>query len=99
MKTKKTNRANSAKETEKRVNNRAAAAAEKPAEAIPMIEAVDVETVDTQATAASALPVAKETVKSEKVSSKEVLKAAGSQGGETRRKCDHPTHSRTRRRW
>lgn len=73
MATKKT-RANSAKaETAKRANNRRAAAAEKPAEAIPMVEAVDVESVH-----ASALPVAKETEKSGKVSSKDVLKAAGS---------------------
>lgn len=70
MKTNKT-RANSAKETAKKVNNRRAAA-----ESIPVIEAVDVETIETQ-TDATALPVAKET-KSEKVTSKEVLKAAGS---------------------
>lgn len=73
MKTKKTTRANSAKETAKRVNNRRAAA--KTAEAIPVIEAVDVETVETQ-TNAAALPVAKET-ENGKVSSKDVLKAAG----------------------
>lgn len=71
MATKK-NRANSAKETTKRVNNRrAAAAAEKPA------AVVDVETVDVRTTAA-ALPVAKETENGKgKVSSKDVLKAAG----------------------
>lgn len=76
MATKK-NRANSAKETAKRANNRraaAAAAAEKPAaaaaETITVAEAVEVESVP------AALPVAKET-KSEKVTSKEVLKAAG----------------------
>lgn len=78
MKTNKTNRANSAKtETAKRVNNRRAAAAEKAAEAIPVVEAVDVETVDTQATAAAALPVAANTDNG-KVSSKDILKAAGS---------------------
>lgn len=76
------NRAKSAqKETTKRVNNRraaaAAAAAEKPAETITTVEAVEVETVETQATAADALPVAKEMAHG-KVSSKEVLKAAGS---------------------
>lgn len=69
MKTQKTTRANSAKETEKRVNNRRAAAKETAA------EVVNVETVETVENAA-ALPVAKET-KSEKVTSKEVLKAAG----------------------
>ena len=69
MKTTKT-RANSAKETAKKVNNRRAAA-EKAAEAIPVIEAVETKTTD-------ALPVAKETEKNGKVSSKEVLKAAGS---------------------
>lgn len=75
MKTKKTTRANSAKETAKRANNRRAAA--KTAEAIPVIEAVDVETVETQKTAA-AMPVAKETENGKgKVSSKDVLKAAG----------------------
>lgn len=69
MKTTKT-RANSAKETAKRVNNRrAAAAAEKPAE----VGAVEVDSVP------AALPVVKETAaKAEKVTSKEVLKAAGS---------------------
>lgn len=67
MATKKT-RANSAKkETAKR--NAAA-------EAIPVVEAVEVETVETQATAA-ALPVAANTDNG-KVSSKDVLKAAGS---------------------
>lgn len=71
MATKK-NRANSAKKTAKRVNNRRAAAAEKPAETITTVEAVEVESVP------AALPVAKETEKSGKVSSKDVLKAAGS---------------------
>lgn len=77
MKTNKTNRANSAKETAKRVNNRRAAA-EKPAaaETITKVEAVEVEAVEVESVPA-ALPVAKET-KSEKVTSKEVLKAAGS---------------------
>ena len=71
MATKK-NRANSAKETAKKVNNRrAAAAAEKPAEAIPMAETVDVESGP-----AAALPVAANTDNG-KVSSKDVLKAAG----------------------
>ena len=71
MTTKKANRANSAKETEKRVNNHRAAAAEKAVE----VEAVEVESVTA---AAVSLPVVKETEKSEKVTSKEVLKAAGS---------------------
>lgn len=72
MATKK-NRANSAKETVKRVNNRRAAAAAKETavESIPVVEAVEVEST------AAALPVATET-ESGKVSSKEVLKAAGS---------------------
>ena len=69
MKTNK-NRATRAKETAKKVNNRrAAAAAEKPAEAVQVADTVDVESVP------ASLPVAKET-KSEKVTSKEVLKAA-----------------------
>ena len=78
MKTNKT-RSNSAKETAKRVNNRrAAAAAEKPAETITTVEAVEVEAVETQTTAA-ALPVAANTGSDNgKVSSKDVLKAAGS---------------------
>lgn len=70
MKTTKT-RANSAKETAKKVNNRRAAAAKETAVAV-----VDVEAVDTQTTAA-ALPVAANTDNG-KVSSKDVLKAAGS---------------------
>ena len=70
----KTTRANSAKETAKRANNRraAAAAAEKPAETITTVEAVNVESV-----ASDALPVAANTDNG-KVSSKDVLKAAGS---------------------
>ena len=68
------NRANSAKETAKRVNNRPAAA-EKPAEMITTVEAVEVESMDNQ-TAAAALPVAANTDNG-KVSSKDVLKAAG----------------------
>lgn len=71
MKTKKTTRANSAKETAKKVNNRRAAAEK-------AVAVVDVETIETQTTAAAALPVAKETEKSGKVTSKDVLKAAGS---------------------
>lgn len=70
--TKKATRANSAKETAKRVNNRRAAA---------VIEDVAaVETIETQeATAAAVVPIATETeTESGKVSSKEVLKAAGS---------------------
>ena len=71
MKTKKATRANSAKETEKRVNNRRAAAA---VEAVPVVEAVEVDGVH-----ASALPVAANTDNGNgKVSSKDVLKAAGS---------------------
>ena len=71
--TKRNNRAISAQNrTAKRVNNRrAAAAAEKPVE----VEAVEVESVPA---AAVALPAVKETEKIEKVTSKEVLKAAGS---------------------
>lgn len=69
------NRANSAKETTKRANNRRAAAA-KTAEAIPVIEAVEVEAVETQ-TNAAAITVAANTDNG-KVSSKDVLKAAGS---------------------
>lgn len=66
----KTQRAKSAKaETTKRVNNRRAA--EKPAETIPVVEAVEVESVP------AALPVATDNTQG-KVSSKEVLKAAGS---------------------
>ena len=59
------NRANRAKESEKNVNNRRAAAAEKP------VEAVEVESVP-----AAALPVAANTDNG-KVTSKDVLKAAG----------------------
>ena len=69
----KTNRANSAKETAKRVNNSRAAAAEKAVETITTVEAVEVESVP-----AAALPAVKETGKSGKVTSKDVLKAAGS---------------------
>lgn len=72
--TRKNNRENRAKETEKRVNNhRAAAAAEKPVE----VEVVEVEAVEVESVTA-AVPTVKETEKSEKVTSKEVLKAAGS---------------------
>lgn len=70
MKTKKATRANRAKESAKRVNNRPAAA-EKAAETITAVEAVEVESVP------AALPVAKETEKIGKVTSKDVLKAAG----------------------
>ena len=71
MKTTKT-RANSAKETAKKVNNRRAAAKE------TAVAVVDVEAVDTQTTAA-ALPVAANTDNGKgKVTSKDVLKAAGS---------------------
>ena len=67
------NRAKSAQtETVKRVNNRRAAAAEKEtAVDVVEVEAVEVESVP------AALPVAKETEKSGKVTSKDVLKAAG----------------------
>ena len=72
--TKKATRATRAKKVSaNQVNN----AATRTAEAIPVIEAVDVETVATQATAAAALPVAANTDNG-KVSSKDVLKAAGS---------------------
>lgn len=70
MATKK-NSANSAKETAKKVNNRRAAAVEKPAEAVE-VEAVEVESVP------ASVPAVKETEKISKVSSKDVLKAAGS---------------------
>lgn len=68
------NRAKSAqKEATKKVNNRRAAAAEKPAEAITVVDAVEVESVP------SAMPVAENTDNGNgKVSSKDVLKAAGS---------------------
>lgn len=66
----KTNRAKSAKETAKRANNRRAAK-ETAVEAVPAVEAVQVESVP------AALPVAANTGNG-KVSSKDVLKAAGS---------------------
>ena len=69
MATKKTTRANSAKV--KSVKNNAA----KQVKTVEAVEAVDVETVEDQ-TAAAALPVAENTDNG-KVSSKEVLKAAG----------------------
>lgn len=72
MKTNKT-RANSAKANEAKAEKRNAANEAKTVEAV---KAVDVETVETQK-AAAALPVAKETERSGKVSSKDVLKAAG----------------------
>lgn len=71
MATKNATRAKSAKETAKRVNNRRAAA---------VIEDVKVETIETQEATAAAvvsLPITTET-ESEKVTSKEVLRAAGS---------------------
>lgn len=68
MKTKNANRENRAKENENRVNNHRAAAAEKPVE----VEVVEVESVP------AVVPAVKETEKIEKVTSKEVLKAAGS---------------------
>ena len=72
------NRAQSAKETTKRVNNRRRAAAD---EAIPVVEAVEVEAVEVEAveveSVPAALPVAANTYKG-KVSSKDVIKAAGS---------------------
>lgn len=74
MKTKKTTRANSAKETAKRVNNHAAAAAAKTTESKTVVDAVEVESIP----AAAALPVAANTgTDSGKVTSKDVLKAAG----------------------
>ena len=72
MKTKKTTRANSAKETAKRANNRRSAAAAKTAESKTVVDAVEVESIP----AAAALPVAANTDNG-KVSSKDVLKAAG----------------------
>ena len=51
----KTTRAKSAKKvSENKVNNAATRTMERNVEAIPVVEAVDVETVDTQATAAAA---------------------------------------------
>ena len=73
MKTKKTTRANSAKETAKRVSNRRAAK-ETAVEAVE-VEAVEVEAVEVESVPA-ALPAVKETPKNEKVTSKDVLKAA-----------------------
>ena len=73
MKTKKATRANSAKANEaKQVKTIEATAA--------VVEDVKVETIEAQPeeTAAVCLPVATETEKSDKVTSKEVLKAAGS---------------------
>ena len=75
MKTNKTNRATRAKESAKRANNRRAAAAEKPAEAITVVEAVEVEAVEVESVPA-AVPAVKE-IESGKVTSKDVLKAAG----------------------
>lgn len=66
MKTNET-RANSAKANEAKANE---------VKTVETVETVDVETVETQ-TNAAALPVAKETEKSGKVTSKDVLKAAG----------------------
>lgn len=71
----KTNRANSAKANEAKAEKRNAANEAKTVEAV---KAVDVETVETQTTASAALPAVKETEKSGKVSSKDVLKASGS---------------------
>lgn len=69
--------ANRAKKVnENQVNNANTRYMDQATEAIPAIEAVDVETVETQ-TNAAALPAVKETEKSGKVSSKDVLKAAG----------------------
>ena len=74
MKTKKTTCANSAKETAKRANNRRAAAAAKTTESKTVVDAVEVESIP----AAAALPVAANTgTDSGKVTSKDVLKAAG----------------------
>lgn len=81
--TKKATRANSAKETAKRVNNRRAAAEQVETTAAAVIEDVAaVETIETQEATAAAVvcvPITTETeTESDKVSSKEVLKAAGS---------------------
>ena len=69
MKPNKTNRANRAKKVNNvnQVNNVNTRSVETAAEVIPAIEAVEVESV----------PAVKETPKNEKVTSKEVLKAAG----------------------
>lgn len=73
MKTKKTTRANSAKETAKRVSNRRAA---KETAKETAVEAVEVDAVEVESVPA-AVPAEKETPKNEKVTSKDVLKAAG----------------------
>ena len=74
----KINRAKSAKtETAKRVNNRRRSAKDTAVEAVPVVEAVEAVEVQIESDAAAALPVATETT-SGKVSSKDVLKAAGS---------------------
>lgn len=73
MKTKKTTRANSAKETAKRVNNRRSA---KETAKETAVEAVEVEAIEVESVSSDALPVAANTDNG-KVSSKDVLKAAG----------------------
>lgn len=80
MKTNKTNSAKSAKETAKRANNRRAAAAAKTAESKPEVEAVEVEAVEVEAVEVESIPaaVALPVAANGKVSSKDVLKAAGS---------------------
>lgn len=72
MKTTKSNHANSAKKNEKQVNNSTTCTMERTAEAMPAVEAVKIESVP-----AAAIQVVTET-NNGKVSSKEVLKAAGS---------------------
>lgn len=76
----KTNRAKSAKANEAKQAAKQAKTIEATAAVIEDVSAVDVETIETQeATTAAALPVATETeTETGKVSSKEVLKAAGS---------------------
>lgn len=77
--TKKATRANSAKETAKRVNSRRAAAEQVETISAAVIEDVSVLEVEAETAAAVALPAVKETkTKSGKVTSREVLKAAGS---------------------
>lgn len=72
MKTKKATSANRAKKASENQVKNAATRAEKAAAAVEAVEAVEVESVP-----ADSLPVAKEAEKSGKVTSKDVLKAAG----------------------
>ena len=74
---KETKKISAKKVSAKNVKRATTAKAAKVAETITTAEAVEVESVVTQTTAAAALPVVKETPKNGKVTSKDVLKAAG----------------------